>query len=145
MNEDMIGFRKVLSEVAELWTHCPPPPPLQPSGTAHRGISLDIAASWLPVGKGLTSWLSWMWCFIEFLSLSHTVSCPGSGVVLDCIDSWSLPFSLLWWKVVSIWRNHINLSNVFNHSLAQMFAFLYHVATVQLTLLRRKPCLSLML
>ena len=23
--------------------------------------------------------------------------CPGLGVVLDCIDSWSLPSSLLWW------------------------------------------------
>ena len=30
-----------------------------------------------------------LWCLIVKLSLSHWY--PGSGVVLDCIDSWSLP------------------------------------------------------
>ena len=30
-----------------------------------------------------------LWCLIVTLSLSHWY--PGSGVVLDCIDSWSLP------------------------------------------------------
>ena len=38
---------------------------------------LFICALWSPAGKGLSSWLS--------LSLSHWY--PGSGVVLDCIDS----------------------------------------------------------
>ena len=42
---------------------------------------LFVDALWSPAGKGLTSWLSF--------SLSHLY--PGSGVVLDCIDSWSLP------------------------------------------------------
>ena len=35
-----------------------------------------------------------LWCLIVKLSLSHWY--PGSGVVLDCIDSWSLPSFLLW-------------------------------------------------
>ena len=35
-----------------------------------------------------------LWCLIVTLSLSHWY--PGSGVVLDCIDSWSLPSFLLW-------------------------------------------------
>ena len=34
-----------------------------------------------------------LWCLIVKLSLSHWY--PGSGVVLACIDSWSLPFYLL--------------------------------------------------
>ena len=42
----------------------------------------------------LTSWLSCMWCFIVFCDFP--VWCPGSGVVHDCIDCWSLPSFLLW-------------------------------------------------
>ena len=38
----------------------------------------------LPAGKGLTSWLSFVVSSVS-LSLSHWY--PGSGVVLDCIDS----------------------------------------------------------
>ena len=39
---------------------------------------------------------SHVWCFLVFLSLSHiTIWCPGSDVVLNCIDFWSLPTSLL--------------------------------------------------
>ena len=34
-----------------------------------------------------------VWCLIVKLSLSHWY--PGSGVVLDCIDSWYLPSFLL--------------------------------------------------
>ena len=37
-----------------------------------------------PAGKGLTSWLSFVVSAVS-LSLSHWY--PGSGVVLDCIDS----------------------------------------------------------
>ena len=48
---------------------------------------LFICALWSPAGKGLTSWLSFV-VFSVSLSLSHWY--PGSGVVLDCIDSWSL-------------------------------------------------------
>ena len=43
---------------------------------------LFICALWSPAGKGLTSWLS---LSTVSLSLSHWY--PGSGVVLDCIDS----------------------------------------------------------
>ena len=45
---------------------------------------LFICALWSPAGKGLTSWLSFMVSSVS-LSLSHWY--PGSGVVLDCIDS----------------------------------------------------------
>ena len=31
------------------------------------------AALWSPAGKGLTSWLSCMCCFLVFLSLSHVM------------------------------------------------------------------------
>ena len=48
---------------------------------------LFICALWSPAGKGLTSWLSFVVSAVS-LSLSHWY--PGSGVVLDCIDSWSL-------------------------------------------------------
>ena len=39
---------------------------------------------WSPAGKGLTSWLSFVVSTVS-LSLSHWY--PGSGVVLDGIDS----------------------------------------------------------
>ena len=41
-------------------------------------------ALWSPAGKGLTYWLSFVVSTMS-LSLSHWY--PGSGVVLDCIDS----------------------------------------------------------
>ena len=40
-------------------------------------------AMWSPAGKGLTSWLS----FVVSVSLSLSHWYPGSGVVLDCIES----------------------------------------------------------
>ena len=45
---------------------------------------LFICALWSPAGKGLTSWLSFVVSSVS-LSLSHCY--PGSGVILDCIDS----------------------------------------------------------
>ena len=48
---------------------------------------LFICALWSPAGKGLTSWLSFVVSTVS-LSLSHWY--PGSGVVLNCIDSLSL-------------------------------------------------------
>ena len=45
---------------------------------------LFIAASWSHTGKGLTSWLLFV-IFIVFLSTLTWY--PGSGVVLNCIDS----------------------------------------------------------
>ena len=45
---------------------------------------LFICALWSQAGKGLTSWLSFVVSSVS-LSLSHWY--PGSGVVLDCIDS----------------------------------------------------------
>ena len=45
---------------------------------------LFIAAFGSPAGKGLTSWLSFemFYCVCHFI-----IWYPGSGVVLDCIDS----------------------------------------------------------
>ena len=45
---------------------------------------LFICALWSPAGKGLTSWLSFV---VSSVSLSLSNWYPGSGVVLDCIDS----------------------------------------------------------
>ena len=47
---------------------------------------LFICALWSPAGKGLTYSIdSRLWCLTVSLLLSHWY--PGSGVVLDCIDS----------------------------------------------------------
>ena len=49
-------------------------------------VRMLICALWLPAGKGLTSWLSFV-CLTVSLLLSHWY--PGAGVVhvLDYIDS----------------------------------------------------------
>ena len=57
---------------------------------------LFICALWSPAGKGLTSWLSFV---VSTVSLSLSDWYPGSGVVLDCIDSWSLHPYLLCMKI----------------------------------------------
>ena len=64
---------------------------------------LFICALWSPAGKGLTSWLSFVVSTVS-LSLSHWY--PGSDVVLDCIDSWSLhPYLLpLGWGNKSLFK-----------------------------------------
>ena len=59
---------------------------------------LFICALWSPAGKGLTSWLSFVVSSVS-LSLSHWY--PGSGVVLDCIDSWSLQPYYFKWSFIS--------------------------------------------
>ena len=46
---------------------------------------LFLAALWSPAGKRVTLWLSFVLCFLVFMSLSHMY--PGSGMVTDCIDS----------------------------------------------------------
>ena len=64
---------------------------------------LFICALWSPAGKGLTSWLSFVVSAVS-LSLSHWYPGSGSGVVLDCIDSWSLhPYILS--------NNYLNLQS----------------------------------
>ena len=45
---------------------------------------LFICALWSLAGKGLTSWLSFV---ASTVSLLLSLWYPGSGVVLDCIDS----------------------------------------------------------
>ena len=46
-----------------------------------------------PAGKGLTSWLVFVMFFFVFCYVPMWY--PGSGVVLYCIGSWSLPSFLL--------------------------------------------------
>ena len=57
---------------------------------------LYLAALWSPAGKGLTSWLSCLWCFLEFLSLSHMVPWVRCWTWMY----WFLiyAFFLLWWQ-----------------------------------------------
>ena len=45
---------------------------------------LFVCALWSPAGKGLASWLSFV---VSSVGLSLSRWYPGSGVVLDCIDS----------------------------------------------------------
>ena len=54
-------------------------------------VRLFICALGSPAGKGLTSWLSFVVSTMS-LTLSHWY--PGSGVVLDCIDSFIFAPSL---------------------------------------------------
>ena len=79
---------------------------------------LFICASWSPAGKGLTSWLSFVVSYVS-LSLSHWY--PGSGVVLDCIDSWSLQPYLL---VVTCLERAVLLCVVFS-CVTITFPFVY--------------------
>ena len=46
---------------------------------------LFIAVLWSPTGKGLASWLSFV--MFNFVFVTFPLWYPGSGVVLDCIDS----------------------------------------------------------
>ena len=48
-------------------------------------VRLILCALWSPAGKGLTSWLSFVVSTTVSWSLSHWY--PGSGMVLDCVDS----------------------------------------------------------
>ena len=52
-----------------------------------------IGALWSPAGKGLTIWVSFVLSNCKVVSFSHCY--PGSGVLLGCIDSRSLPSFLL--------------------------------------------------
>ena len=78
---------------------------------------LFICALWSPAGKGLTSWLSFVVSSVS-LSLSHWY--PGSGVVLDGIDSWSLHHYLLLQHSKD--RHEFPAQPIFDHhlNLAQM-------------------------
>ena len=62
-----------------------------------------------------------LWCMTVSLSLSHWY--PGSGVVLDCIYSWSLHPYLLWINSWSLFQvlNYLSLSIV-NYGVSKRFA-----------------------
>ena len=48
---------------------------------------LFVDALWSPAGKGLTSWLLFVMSNSDIVTLSLSHWYPGSGVVIDCIDS----------------------------------------------------------
>ena len=50
----------------------------------HFRARLFIDALWSPAGKGLASWPSFVMSFCEVVTIPWY---PGSGLVLDCIDS----------------------------------------------------------
>ena len=56
---------------------------LQGNKSTCQAFPLFIAALWSPAGKGLTSWLSIVMFNCDLVTMWY----PGSGVVLDCIDS----------------------------------------------------------
>ena len=88
--------------------------------------SLFICALWSPAGKGLTSWLSFVVSNCEFV--------PWSGVVLNCIHSWSLHPCLLW-KVL-YWYTCSSLGLTFASSIrlkSIMFLLLPDNGLLQLT------------
>ena len=65
---------------------------------------LFICALWSPAGKGLTSLLSFV---VSTVSLSLSNWYPGSGMVLDCIDSWSLhPYLLFFGDIMHEEKGH---------------------------------------
>ena len=57
---------------------------------------LFIAAMWSPAGKGLTSWLLCVRCFLVFLSHSHVVSWVRCYLVVLIPDLSLLPYFKLW-------------------------------------------------
>ena len=61
-------------------------------------VRLFVCALWSPAGKGLTSWH----LFVASNCVLVTFPFPGSGVVLDCVDSWSLHAYLLLISVSSV-------------------------------------------
>ena len=68
-------------------------------------VRLFICALWSPAGKRLTSWLSFVVAYCEFVTfpLVSYVRC-----VLDCIDSWSFhPYLLCWWHIPLCWKSHV--------------------------------------
>ena len=82
---------------------------------------------WSPARKGLTSRLSFVVSNCEFVTfLSHWY--PGSGVVLDCIDSLSLHPYLL----ISILRSTLNDILLRFHSLTKVLCLLIYVVSLRI-------------
>ena len=65
----------------------------------HWHINLSVSCSLV-----VTCWeRTRHFCMWRFLCICHVpIRCPGSGVVLDCIDCWSLPSSLLFFLLTQV-------------------------------------------
>ena len=100
---------------------------------------LFICALWSPAGKGLTSWLSFVVSSVS-LSLSHWY--PGSGVVFDCIDSWSLHHYLLFFHMKTPYdrlaKIYTNCTIVLTGSIFQILTCLIWALWVYVTYLFTK-------
>ena len=91
---------------------------------------LFICALWSPAGKGLASWLSFVVSSVS-MSLSHWY--PGSGVVLDCIDSWSLHHYLLLIQWATSVTHHLFRAHIFWHKCwNQTFSVIIYLLTFYL-------------
>ena len=96
---------------------------------------LFICALWSPAGKGLTSWLSFVVSSVS-LSLSHWY--PGSGVVLDCIDSWSLHHYLLLYIQYYIFQISILIKGLQSYQQGYHVIRVLEINTMRLKLLLDK-------
>ena len=56
---------------------------------------LFVVVLWSSIGQGLTSWLPCMWCFLVFISPSHTVSWVMCGTWLYRFLTFAFFFTLL--------------------------------------------------
>ena len=72
---------------------------------------LLILAFWSPAGKGLTSWLSCMWCFIVFLSLPHVVSWVRCGAWLHRFQIFVIGSSLIVLSQMALYESLLKLTN----------------------------------
>ena len=95
---------------------------------------LFICALWSPAGKGLTSWLSFVVSSVS-LSLSHWY--PGSGVVLDCIDSWSLHHYLLFFHGRN--QNDLIVTHIKERPLKRAVT-LINIASIYIKELHKRIC-----
>ena len=102
----VLGQVLSLNSQPELRTRVGPGPFSKPrTVTPGKNTILDQTGSLQPCGhllaKGLP--LGSPVCDV-FLCFCHfPIWCPGSGVVFDCIDSWSLPFSYFVMSVYGLW------------------------------------------
>ena len=87
-----------------LWCYVPKAP-----------LALFAMLSRLPCGhmkgKGLTAWL-YLWCLLWFCYFP--IWYPGTGVVLDCIDSWSL-LSFFDFLCGYFWGSSLNWNTFVGH------------------------------
>ena len=75
---------------------------------------LFIVALWSPAGKGLTSWLPCVWCFIVYLLLSHVVSWVRCGAWVYRFLIFAFFLTLIMHRTTCNWKfGHFAVEQVF--------------------------------